>query len=176
MSGAPNFTSNEQLVLPAVLDACCGPRMMWFDKADPRALFIDKRRATYPRDYGTPATKGRAPIVVAPDVIADFTAMPFPNESFYIVVFDPPHLSTKGIGTGIIRNSYGQLPNDWRGVLQGGFRECFRVLKPHGVLIFKWAENNFPISEVLALTPEQPLFGHGTRTKTHWCVFMKEAA
>jgi hypothetical protein len=30
--------------LPAVLDAACGPRMFWFDRADPRALFIDKRR------------------------------------------------------------------------------------------------------------------------------------
>jgi hypothetical protein len=33
--------------LPPVLDACCGPRMMWFDKNDPRALFIDRRRETH---------------------------------------------------------------------------------------------------------------------------------
>jgi hypothetical protein len=30
----------------SVLDACCGPRMFWFDRADGRALFVDKRRET----------------------------------------------------------------------------------------------------------------------------------
>jgi len=34
----------EQLVFPAVLDACCGPRFMWFDSQDQRALFIDKHQ------------------------------------------------------------------------------------------------------------------------------------
>ena len=24
-----------------VLDPCCGSRMMWFDKADPRAILVD---------------------------------------------------------------------------------------------------------------------------------------
>ena len=27
--------------LPSALDACCGPRMMWFNKADGRALFVN---------------------------------------------------------------------------------------------------------------------------------------
>jgi hypothetical protein len=29
-----------------VLDPCCGSRMMWFDKADPRVLFGDQRSET----------------------------------------------------------------------------------------------------------------------------------
>ena len=29
-----------------VLDPCCGSRMMWFDKADPRAIFGDQRSET----------------------------------------------------------------------------------------------------------------------------------
>lgn len=33
---------------------------------------------------------------VNPDVIADFRDMPFPDESFYLVVFDPPHLINAG--------------------------------------------------------------------------------
>ncbi len=32
---------------PAVLDACCGSRMFWFDRKDPRAVFVDKRRETH---------------------------------------------------------------------------------------------------------------------------------
>jgi len=165
----------DQLVFPAVLDACCGSRMMWFDRKDPRALFIDKRQETHPRDYGTPATAGRAPIVVVPDVMADFTAMPFPDGSFHLVVFDPPHMNESS-ANGILGHSYGYLPNDWAGMLRGGFRECFRVLKDWGVLIFKWADTEYPLSEVLALTPEKPLFGHRNGRSTHWCIFMKEPA
>ena len=59
--------------------------------------------------------------------------------------------------------------------LRAGFAECFRVLAPHGVLIFKWAETQVKVSEILALTPERPLFGHpsGKRAATHWITFMK---
>jgi ubiquinone/menaquinone biosynthesis C-methylase UbiE len=149
----------EQMVFPAVLDACCGPRMMWFDSKDRRALFIDKRQEIHALDIGTPGTVGRQPAVIAPDVVADFTAMPFRDESFYVVAFDPPHIERQE-ARGILTRKYGVLPNDWRGTLRAGFAECFRVLKPHGVLVFKWAESDYPISEVLSLTPAKPLFGH----------------
>lgn len=165
---------SDQADLPLVLDACCGSRMMWFDKADPRALFIDKRRETHPIDIGTPGTKGRAPIVVDPDQIADFTAMPFHDESFYLVVFDPPHIEREE-AKGVFTRKYGHLTGDWRGMLRKGFAECFRVLKPHGVLVFKWAESEHPVSEILKLTQHKPLFGHRSGKMTHWCVFMKPA-
>jgi hypothetical protein len=38
--------SNEKKY-PPVLDACCGSRMFWFDKADPRCLYVDKRCETH---------------------------------------------------------------------------------------------------------------------------------
>lgn len=154
--------------MPAVLDACCGPRMMWFDKADPRALFIDKRAESH-------VLPGGRSIVVAPDKIADFTAMPFPDESFHLVVFDPPQINASRAGKNGSRFTkyYGMLPADWRGLLGGGFAECFRVLKPHGTLIFKWSERCYKLKDVLALTPHKPLFGHRTVKDTHWYVFMK---
>lgn len=160
------------MILPAVLDACCGPRMMWFDSKDRRALFIDKRQETHRMDRG-PRSAGRSPAVIAPDVVADFSAMPFPDESFYLVAFDPPHIQ-RGADTGYLVQKYGKLPADWREILRRGFAECFRVLRPHGVLIFKWAETNFGIADVLELTPHQPLFGHRTTRSTHWYVFMKD--
>jgi SAM-dependent methyltransferase len=168
----------DQIVFPAVLDACCGPRMMWFDKADPRALFIDKRQEIVPRDWTNDGrSAGRNPAVVAPDIIADFTAMPFPDESFHLVVFDPPHVGLSRTGVnGKFRKLYGVLPVDWVEVLRGGFAECFRVLRPHGTLIFKWSEHSIPLGDVLALTPHLPLFGHRTTRSTHWCGFMKDAA
>jgi SAM-dependent methyltransferase len=159
--------------LPPILDACCGPRLFWFDRKDPRALFIDKRRETHPIDVGTPGTVGRNPIVVDPDHIADFSAMPFADESFHLVVFDPPHVQRKE-ARGIVTRKYGVLNGNWREMLRQGFVECFRILKPNGTLVFKWSESQFPVREILALTPEKPLFGHHTGKNTHWCVFMKQ--
>jgi SAM-dependent methyltransferase len=163
------------LVLPPVLDACCGGRMFWFDHGDKRALFCDRRRAFREVDIGTPGTKGRKPLVVEPDMIADFTAMPFPSESFALVVFDPPHLEKLG-ATGKYATSYGRLEGDWQGMIRAGFAECFRVLRHDGVLVFKWCEYEIPLSRVLALTPEKPLFGHisGKRQQTHWVCFLKQ--
>jgi hypothetical protein len=162
----------EQLVLPAVLDACCGPRMMWFDSKDRRALFIDKRRETHIVDIGTPGTVGRSPIVIDPDEIGDFTQLRFADESFHLVVFDPPHVQRQE-ARGAVTRKYGVLNGDWREMLRLGFAECFRVLKPNGTLVFKWAESQFKVAEILKLTPQKPLFGHHTGKNTHWCVFMK---
>ena len=67
---------------PPVLDVCCGSRMMWYDKADNRAMYADKRRETWAADLGTESTKGRTPIVINPDIVADFTNLPFPSDAF----------------------------------------------------------------------------------------------
>lgn len=159
----------------SVLDACCGTRAFWFNREDPRALYIDKRNETCAVDVGTPGTIGRSPIVVAPDAVADFTAMPFSDESFHLVVFDPPHVQRQE-ALGAVTRRYGCLNGDWREMLRKGFAECFRVLKPHGTLVFKWGESQFKVAEILKLTPAKPLFGHHTSKTTHWAVFMKEAA
>lgn len=158
--------------LPPVLDACCGPRMMWFYKHDARALFIDIRRETHDADLGTPSTIGRSPIVIDPDQIIDFTSMPFADESFHLVVFDPPHIERRE-ALGIVTRKYGHLTGDWRNMLRKGFSECFRVLKPNGTLVFKWTELRHPVAEILKLTPHRPLFGHKSSKTTRWCVFIK---
>lgn len=156
--------------LPPILDACCGPRMMWFDKKDPRALFVDKRRETC---IDHKLNRGNPHIVVDPDLIADFKLLPFADSSFTLVVFDPPH--TFSGKRGFIAKKYGTLPPEWRIEISAGFSECFRVLCPGGTLIFKWNEHRVPVSTVLSLTPVKPLFGQrcGATAKTHWIVFHK---
>lgn len=166
--------TEQRALFPIVLDACCGSRMFWFDKNDPRALFIDKRRETTPIDIGTPGTIGRSPIIIDPDVITDFSAMPFADESFHLVVFDPPHV-VRAEARGAVTRKYGVLNGDWPEILREGFRECFRVLKPNGILVFKWGANEIPVTDILALTPMRPLFGHHTSKHTHWAVFIKGA-
>lgn len=158
---------------PPVIDVCCGGRMMWFDKKDERSLFMDIRRETIEVNEAA-AAKGFKSIVVDPDVLGDFTKMDFPNETFYLVVFDPPHLTRCGDGS-YMGKAYGKLLPDWEDTLRTGFSECFRVLRTGGTLIFKWNETRFPLSRVLSLTNEKPLFGNktGSRGKTHWVAFIK---
>jgi SAM-dependent methyltransferase len=152
-----------------VLDACCGAKMFWFDRADARALFVDKRREVCRAD----TREGRRHIVIDPDVLADFKSLPFPDAKFHLVVFDPPH--TFAGPKGWTAKKYGTLKADWREEIRAGFAECFRVLRPLGTLIFKWNEHRIPVSTILSLTIHQPLFGQrcGTTAKTHWLVFMK---
>lgn len=156
-----------------VLDACCGSRMFWFDRAHPDAVFVDNRRESHTlRDKSS--TGGSRQLVVDPDLVADFTALPFPDERFALVVFDPPHLVGNG-RSGWLAKKYGKLGAAWRDDIRDGFAECFRVLRPDGTLIFKWNEHEIPVRDVLALTPEKPLFGNrcGKTAKSHWLVFMK---
>jgi SAM-dependent methyltransferase len=147
--------------------------MFWFNRSDPRAIFVDNRRETNVlRDRSSAG--GSRILTVNPDLIADFTELPFPSNRFAMVVFDPPHLIRAGL-KGWQAKKYGKLDGDWKKMLRCGFLECFRVLRPEGTLIFKWSEHDIPVNQILALTNERPLFGQrcGKSAKTHWIVFMK---
>lgn len=162
-----------RLVKRPVLDACCGSRMFWFDRQHPDAVYIDKRRETH--ELKDKSSKGGIrQLIIDPDLQVDFTGLPFPSDNFALVVFDPPHLVRNG-RKGWLAKKYGKLEGDWREDLRRGFAECFRVLRPEGTLIFKWNEHEIPVSQILALTPEKPLFGNrcGKTAKSHWLVFMK---
>lgn len=159
-----------------VLDVCCATRAMWFNKQDDRVLYCDIRKGSRVVDVGTPGTKGRSDLIVEPDKIEDFRNLSFPDNSFYHVVFDPPHFY-KGAGkTGRIAFCYGLLKETWQDDIKKGFSECFRVLKPNGTLIFKWCEVEIPLKKVLCLTEYSPLYGHrsGKKAQTHWVAFIKE--
>lgn len=157
--------------MKSVLDPCCGSRMFWFDRSHQHALFGDLRTEDHI------LCDGRA-LEIAPDLNMDFRSMPFPDGAFSLVVFDPPHLSNAGKQSWLAKK-YGVLGENWRDDLRKGFAECFRVLKSDGVLIFKWAEVQIPVSQILALCDRAPLFGHrsGKQANTHWITFIntKEA-
>lgn len=161
---------------PRVLDPCCGSRMMWFDRANPDAVFGDQRSETITVTDRSHREDGTRTLTVSPDLLMDFRDLPFPDETFRLVAFDPPHLVRAGPKSWLAAK-YGKLSADWRDDLRQGFAECFRVLHQDGVLVFKWNETQVKLSEVLALTPHQPLFGHpsGRKGLTHWLVFMKPA-
>lgn len=158
-----------------ILDPCCGSRMMWFDRRHPDVLFGDKRSETIvvtDRSHGN--SSGTRTLLIEPDTLMDFRALPYRDGSFKLVAFDPPHLVRAGQRSWLAAK-YGKLSESWRDDLRQGFAECFRVLDPDGgVLVFKWNETQIKVREVLELTPVSPLFGHisGRKGLTHWLVFM----
>lgn len=150
-----------------ILDACCGSRMFWFNKKHPNAVYQDIRSESHV------LCDGRK-LEISPDVVSDFRSMPYPDGSFKLVVFDPPHLQRAGDKSWLALK-YGKLTSNFKDDLKKGFSECFRVLEPNGILIFKWNEDQIKVSEILKLTDQDPLFGHttGRHGKTHWITFMK---
>lgn len=152
-----------------ILDACCGSKMMWFDKSNEAVIYADKRVESHI------LCDGRA-LEISPDLQMDFTDMPFDDNSFYLVVFDPPHLNKLGKNSWMAKK-YGVLNYNWEHDIKAGFNECLRVLKPNGTLIFKWNENQIKINKVIEVIGVQPLFGHpsGRNGQTIWMTFIKEA-
>jgi hypothetical protein len=151
-----------------ILDACCGSKMFWFDKNHPNVHYCDNREVPrheyYPKRY----------IEIKPDTVCDFTDLPFEDNTFKLVVFDPPHLTWAGPKSWMALK-YGCLDENWPDMIHDGFHECMRVLDNYGTLIFKWSEVQIPLKDVLKAIQVEPLFGHrsGKHNNTHWLAFMK---
>lgn len=153
-----------------ILDATAGFRMMWFNKHDPNTLYIDARPECQP------------------DEIQDYRKLPYPDRSFRLILFDPPHIiKSKQFGNYNSRmtNDFGYLIADnVEADLKDAFNEFWRLLKPYGVLIFKWNNSYVPSDKIIKLAPEKPLFYQVTHSKsgktqtnhikTLWFCFMKK--
>ena len=149
-----------------ILDACCGSKMFWFDKDREDTVYMDNRQ------LDDTLCDGRK-LTISPDIIADFKNIPYPDNAFYLAVFDPPHLVRAG-ETSWLAKKYGKLNQDtWQEDIRQGFNECMRVLKTNGTLVFKWNEEQIKLKEILDIIEYRPLFGN-KRSKTHWLVFMKD--
>lgn len=157
-----------------ILDVTCGSRSIWFDKNHPAAVYCDKRQESYKNAWKSNGGQSERECVVSPDVVCTFTDLPFDDDSFSLIVFDPPHLM-RANDTAWLVKKYGKLDNNWPSMLHDGFQECMRVLKPDGVLIFKWSEYDIPAADVWKAIGEKPLFGHhsGKKSNTFWACFMK---
>ncbi len=154
-----------------ILDACCSVKAMWVNKNHPNAVYIDIRKE--PPGFLGYGRKEE----LNPTYVMDFRKMDFPDKSFKLVVFEPPHLSKLG-KTSYFRNKFGALnPETWKEDLKKGFEECWRVLDDYGILEFKWSDSEIKFKDVLSLFDEQPLFQNTTNNKatsvTKWFCFMK---
>lgn len=159
-----------------ILDVTCGGRTIWFNKKHPNALYLDRRKEK--KGF----IKDRPKFEVNPDKIMDFRDLKFPDKSFKLVVWDPPHLKALSPKSWIAKK-YGSLcPETWQDDINRGFKEYYRVLEDHGTLIMKWScsatstpSRDIPLKEMLKQIPITPLFGHttGSKSNTYWICFMK---
>lgn len=145
--------------------------MWWWDKDHPLAVYMDKREEP-------PGSSPRRPNwSCQPSLLADFKDMPFEDETFQLVLFDPPHLVRDKPSFSEVRLRYGELTSlNEQEEIGLGFAECWRVLAPGGTLVFKWAG---PLERVAPHFPCDPIVGTrdaprgDTLLGTRWFIFYK---
>lgn len=154
-----------------ILDSTCGGKTIWFKKSSNiPIIFMDQREVKKGSYIFKPKFE------IKPDVIASFTKIPFKDNKFNLVIFDPPFIKRDLKNDSWITMKYGQLfSKNWEEQIELGLKECWRVLKNNGVLIFKWSEIQIKIKQIQHLFPSDPLFGSncGKQNNTLWLVFYK---
>jgi len=160
-----------------ILDATCGMKSMWYQKNHPLVTYIDIRKGTFEAVAKHSKIRDRRKRIINPDVVMDFTDLKYDDDTFDMVIFDPPYkIEGKNTKEAGVHVPYGRLnKEDYKDVLSKGINELFRVLKPCGVFVFKWGEINKKVDEIIKLFPYPPMFGTrtGQRNNTHWIVFLK---
>lgn len=169
-----------------ILDATAGWRQMWNDKNFPFAVFCDiqsddeleAKHVAYEKQRGH---KGNPFCFTNKTKVMDFRKIDFPDETFRLVIFDPPQSTALSPKSALYKKWGALVPETWQHDLKRAAKELWRVLKPYGILIFKWSSTEIPINSVLKLFPTQPLFGQKTArsmsrkfpANTYWFCFMK---
>lgn len=158
-----------------ILDVTAGNRHIW-TKKDPRSvMFLDI----------APGLR------IPPDILGDFTNMSmFESESFNLVVFDPPFAKC-----GDMHNRpdekygryWGSVDNTTKflRLVNGGLKEIYRVLSPHGFLFLKFNDVHFPLEQLLLIlkvkfdelirTSRKSQSGKGNDSSTYWILFQKKS-
>lgn len=156
-----------------ILDACCDSKMFWNNPENENVVFMDKRSETLTAKDSSSKT-GERVIHVRPDIVGDFTNMPFADKTFKLVIFDPPHMTSLGANSWMAKK-YGRLTGTWQEDIKKGFDECIRVLDDYGTLAFKWNEHDVSNRQLLDIIQAEPLITQktGKNNRTIWMLFFK---
>lgn len=100
----------------------------------------------YLTDEGTLWTRD-TPFVVSPPTVvgADFRSLPWEDDEYDVVAFDPPYVSTGGRETSTIPDFNARFglhdaprtPEALQNMNADGLEECMRVVKPGGIVLAK---------------------------------------
>ena len=81
-----------------ILDMTCGSRMMWHQKSNPDTIYGDLRVESHT------LSDGRR-VDIKPDIRFDYRALPFPDNTFDLVNFDPRTSPEQGKPVGCGKNT-----------------------------------------------------------------------
>ena len=145
-----------------IIDVSAGKRAVWFDPNYEDTTFVDMRKE------------------MLPNVVADTCNLPFKSNIFDLAVFDPPHVNFGA--NAIMSKQYGHTTTaQIRTLITQTSIELARVLKPDGLVAFKWNDHDQKLIKILILLPQFiPLFGHkvSIRTKhsstTQWVLLRRK--
>lgn len=162
-----------------ILDATAFCREMWYDKKYSDCIYMDKRKGKFRADsYKDNPKFEKLEWDIRPTVQAVWEKLPFRDEVFDQVLFDPPHKI--GNSYSVFSDKYGQLELwGWQKQLYNASKEFLRVLKPKGLLFFKWAETckaSDRAIKVIEAGGFKPLFGSNTtsgKTSAVWVTYCK---
>ena len=129
-----------------VLDATAGNRHMWGgDKNDPRVVFMDKEEN----------------LRIPPDIIATWDDIPYPDNHFRCVIFDPPHVfsltsmynqdpKARPNGAKKIPGWYGAFKSKRDAVLQI-YNAQVEFARVAPALLFKWNDASLSLDRILSV-------------------------
>lgn len=134
-----------------ILDVTVGARKIyrgWDKKLNDPLIGIDVRKG----DFSVPKLKSQwaeIKIVIEPTVLADMKHLPFQDNVFEAIIFDPPHMDV-GLDTWLGKKWGSWNQNETIQTLRQVNCEFFRVLKKlGGFLILKVMPRQFPLYETL---------------------------
>jgi len=167
-----------------ILDACCGGKSMYHSLnnqfTQDEIVYIDIRKGTFTCPY-----KGTIAAVIKPTILADCKHLPFRDNTFRLIIFDPPHLST--LWKSDLEARYGSIDvANFRLMLRAVNEEFYRVLKIQGILLTKTLDRQRRSSYMRPfLSNFKCLLDIDYRSKgkentsqntTHWHVFIKKTS
>jgi len=140
-----------------ILDATAGKRGIWYDKKNDETVYMDIRKE------------------VEPDIVADVKHLPFKDQIFDLVIFDPPHANFSENAQMSERYGYFTTRQITAAIKKGAI-EFNRVLNGNGMVLFKWNTHSQRLRRVIAFFEPnfKPLFGQKVAYKlkhassTYW--------
>lgn len=145
-----------------ILDLSAGRRAIWFNKAHPLALYLDKRPE------------------VSPSIVCDTREIPSSVGSGYdLLVWDPPHMNC-GPNSNMSKVYGYHTTAQILELIEKTGSEAFRVSKENALMALKWNNHDIRLQRVFDLLPQwEPLFGHLTKdgpgSQTYWAMLKRRS-
>ncbi len=143
-----------------ILDMTSGCRAIWLEKEHSDCVYVDRRALIVPM-HRRGDKLDESSLAWTPDVVADNAALPFRDNLFSLLVYDPPHRGFTADSN--MGRRYGSASlEEVRENIRAAAKEAHRVAMPGAHLAMKWNDIDISINIVLGMmfTYWRALFGH----------------